>query len=187
LKRIRQIGDPILREVSIEVDEAQVRSTGIIKLIIRMQEILNGIKSISDENGNALSAPQVGCLVRVILLRIDDEFLTMINPEFSPQSDETFEFEEECFSLYDQRATLKRYYRGTVTYLDESGVRRSQQLCGEQSGLVQHEIDHLDGVLFLDRLEQQGRQVESIYDLLDRQPARLAQVQNMIAYMTGSV
>ena len=185
--RIRQIGDPILREVSLAVDEQHICSDEIGSLIERMQGILDGIKLISDENGNALSAPQVGRLVRLIVLRIDGEFQTMINPVFTAESKKTFEFEEECFSLYDQRATLERYYQGEVSYLDEMAIFRTKKLSGEQAGLVQHEIDHLDGVLFLDRLEQQGRQVESIDDLLHDQPARLAQVKAMMSYMTDQV
>ena len=183
--RIRQIGDPILREVSKAVLVNEIGTPKISELISRMKDILDGIKAISDENGNALSAPQVGSLCRLIVLRIDGEFQVMINPEFTPLSDMTFEFEEECFSLYDQRATLQRFYEGDVAYLDEDGTRRSQVLLGENAGLVQHEIDHLDGILFLDRLEKMGRQAKSVDETLNDQPERLAQVKRMMDYMTG--
>lgn len=183
--RIRQIGDPILREVSQPVAVETIANSEVIELITRMKNILNGIKSISAENGNALSAPQVGSLLRLIVLRIDGQFQTMINPKFKPTSDKTFEFEEECFSLYDQRAMLERYYHGEVHYLDEDGIRQVQQLQGENAGLVQHEIDHLDGVLFIDRLEQAGRKARSIDDLLADQPNRLRQVRKMMSYMVG--
>jgi len=117
--RIRQIGDPILREVSIAVNQKQLGTPKISQLIAQMKDTLNGIKAISDENGNALSAPQVGSLLRLIVLRIDGQFQVMINPEFKPLSDKTFEFDEECFSLYDQRASVQRYYEGEVQYLNE--------------------------------------------------------------------
>lgn len=184
--RIRQIGDPILRKTSSGIDQEQIGSEETAKLINRMKEILDGIKSISNENGNALSAPQVGSLVRLIVLRIKGVFHVMINPVFTPLDDKTFDFDEECFSLYDQRATLKRYYRGKVTYIDEHGKRRIQSLSGDEAGLVQHEIDHLDGVLFIDRLEQQGRKAESVDKLLREQPARLAQARALMSYMIGS-
>jgi len=117
--RIRQIGDPILREVSIAVNQKQLGTPKISQLIAQMKDTLNGIKAISDENGNALSAPQVGSLLRLIVLRIDGQFQVMINPEFKPLSDKTFEFDEECFSLYDQRASVQRYYEGEVQYLND--------------------------------------------------------------------
>ncbi len=183
--RIRQIGDPILREVSIALSPEQVASSETQALIERMQNILNGIKAISDENGNALSAPQVGNLVRLILLRIDGEFKVMINPEYRPSSDRTFMFEEECFSLYDQRASLKRWYEIDVEYLDSGGIKRALCCHGELAGLIQHEVDHLDGVLFIDRAEKEGAQLSSIDTLLNDQPDRLAQVKTMIDYMRG--
>jgi len=183
--RIRQIGDPILREVSVVVQADQIVTSEVVDLIVKMKDILNGIKSISDGNGNALSAPQVGSLLRLIVLRIDGEFLTMINPVFTPLSDRTFEFEEECFSLYDQRATLERFYQGEVTYLNEMGEFKTLSLQGEDAGLVQHEIDHLDGILFLDRLQQAGRQSQPVDEILKDQPARLEQVKKMMNYMIG--
>ncbi len=181
--RIRQIGDPILREVSEAVTADQIIAPETVKLIARMKGILNGIQSISQENGNALSAPQVGSLVRLIVLRIDGEFQTMINPVFTALSSKTFEFEEECFSLYDKRATIERFYEVEVSYLDEAGANHTQTLIGENAGLVQHEVDHLNGILFVDRLEQAGRQARSIDEVLSSQPERLERVKKMMSYM----
>ena len=69
--RIRQIGDPILRQISSPIAISEIVDADIQALIDHMQSILNGIKSISEENGNALSAPQVGRPIRLILLRIN--------------------------------------------------------------------------------------------------------------------
>ncbi len=179
--RIRQLGDPILREVSKPVSQEDIRSDEVRELIQHMKDVLNGIQAISSENGNALSAPQVGQLLRLILLRIDGVFYPMINPEFEALSDNKFAFEEECFSLYDQRATVQRYHDIKVTFTDEKGVIHELYLTGEQAGLVQHEIDHLDGILFLDRVEE-GRLI-SIDSLLRNDPERLSQVREMICYM----
>ena len=183
--RIRQIGDPILRQVSSAVDPDDIGGGDIVALIANIKRILNGIKSISEENGNALSAPQVGSSVRLIVLRIDGEFQTMINPVFTALSNTSFEFEEECFSLYDRRATLERYYEVEVNYLDETATHRTQTLIGENAGLVQHEIDHLNGVLFLDRLAQAGRSSRSVDEVLSDQPQTLKRVKRMIEYMTA--
>jgi len=183
--RIRQIGDPILREVSQAVATDEIGSSTIARLARHMKSILDGIKAISSENGNALSAPQVGHLVRLIVLRLDGRLEVMINPEFKATSDKTFEFEEECFSAYDLRATVTRFYEVELSYLNESGEKNKRKLAGEYSGLVQHEIDHLDGILFPDRVEQAGGKVILVDELLSDQPARLAQVKTMMSYMIG--
>jgi len=185
MMRIRQIGDPILHQVSEAVAIDNIGSSTMVDLAREMKSILDGINAISSDNGNALSAPQVGRLVRLIVLRIDGQLEVMINPEFKAISDETFEFEEECFSSYDLRATVERFLEIELWYLNESGTRKKRRLSGEYAGLVQHEVDHLDGILFLDRVEQAGRKVQSVDELLSDQPARLAQVKTMINYMTG--
>ena len=181
--RIRQIGDPILRQVSSPIPLNSVADANIQSLIDHMQSILDGIKAISDENGNALSAPQVGQPVRLILLRIDGEFCPMINPEFTLISEEKFEFEEECFSLYDKRAVILRYRHVKLSYLDRAGRAQSKELIGENAGLVQHEIDHLDGVLFVDHVDE-----GYLYDIdtvLANDLSRLTQVKDMMAYMVS--
>ena len=181
--RIRQIGDPILRQISSAIAVSEVANADIQALIDHMQSILNGIKSISEENGNALSAPQVGRPIRLILLRINGEFCAMINPEFTPLSDEKFEFEEECFSLYDKRAMIMRYRHINLTYRDRNGDTQSKHLSGEEAALVQHEIDHLDGVLFVDHVGQD--QLHDIETVLAKDPKRLSQVKDMMAYMVA--
>ena len=183
--RIRQIGDPILRQVSSPIPLNSVADANIQSLIDHMQSILDGIKAISDENGNALSAPQVGQPVRLILLRIDGEFCPMINPEFTLISEEKFEFEEECFSLYDKRAVILRYRNIKLSYVDRAGRAQTKVLIDENAGLVQHEIDHLDGVLFVDHVDED--QLHSIDTVLDRDQNRLSQVKDMMAYMVAKV
>lgn len=183
--RIRQIGDPILRRISSPIALERVVDTDVQKLIDHMQNILNGIQAISSENGNALSAPQVGQAIRLILLRINGEFCAMINPEFTPLSEEKFEFEEECFSLYDKRAMIMRYRHINLNYVDRNGNAQSKDLSGEHAALVQHEIDHLDGVLFVDHVDDD--KLHSIDTVLADDPSRLSQVKDMMAYMAADV
>jgi peptide deformylase len=180
--RIKQLGHPILREVSKELTVDEIKSPSIQSLIDKMKETLNGIKDISDENGNALSAPQSGTAVRLILLRVNGQFLPMINPEIIAKSEETFLFEEECFSFYSLRASVERFERVTVTYLDEPGQSHTKELEGEFSGLVQHEIDHLDGIFFLDRVKD-TMHIQSVDHVLGDNPTRLKTVREMMAYM----
>jgi len=184
-QRIRQIGDPILRDVSTPVDIAHLPNERINALIGDMKNTLNGIRAISNENGNALSAPQSGQSIRLILLRFNDQFVPMINPEFTALSDHKFAFDEECFSLYDQRATVRRFSEIEVSYFDENGTPHKATLRDEDAGLVQHEIDHLNGVLFIDHLGDVA--TAPIEDLLKEQPDRLRVVKQMIDYMRAPI
>lgn len=182
--RIRQLGDPILRKTSSEVNPKDIASQEIVHIIEKMQDILDGIKNISSENGNAISAPQVGHLVRIILLRLNGEFVPMINPEFILKSEQMFDFEEECFSFYNLRGTVSRHYEVEVTYLNSNGEQQRRVMHGEESGLVQHEVDHLDGIFFADRMPD-NKEMLSVDYLLKDTPLRLKQVKEMMAYMVG--
>ncbi len=184
--RIRQLGDPILRDVSRVVTIDEIPTKYIQDVIAKMKHVLDGIKAISNENGNAVSAPQVGHPIRVIVLRLNNAFVPMINPSVTADANDTFMFEEECFSFYQLRGVVKRFQRVSVDYFDENGDTKSMTLEGEDSGLVQHEVDHLDGVFFLDRIEDE-RHLRSVdFDLKD-DPLRLTQVKSMAAYMSEPV
>ncbi|TRY30607.1 peptide deformylase [Aliiglaciecola sp. M165] len=182
--RIKQFGDPILRKVSQPISQQDIHSDHIQSTLQTMKNVLNGIKAISDENGNALSAPQVGHLVRMVLLRLDGQFVPMLNPSIKALNEGEFEFEEECFSFYNLRAKVSRASKVEVNYCDEHGKAHCIVLEGEAAGLIQHEIDHLDGVLFLDRVKNTSSLVSIDYLLQNNQP-RLQQVKSMIDYMTS--
>lgn len=182
--RIRQFGDPVLRKTSEAISAEQISSPEVQATLNTLKEVLNGIQSISNENGNALSAPQIGHTIRMVLLRIDGKFVPMLNPEILPTGSATFEFEEECFSFYNLRAKVNRAANVIVNYMDEHGQQQTVELEGEAAGLIQHEIDHLNGVLFLDRLENKASLTSIDYLLQNNQP-RLRQVKEMIDYMTG--
>ncbi len=182
--RIVQLGDPILRETSRELTSEEILGDEIQQLLLRMKETLNGIQSISSENGNALSAPQSGTAVRMILLRIDGVFVPMINPVITEFSEETFEFDEECFSFYNLRAKVTRHQRIVVEYFDEFANKHSKTMKGENAGLVQHEIDHLNGIFFLDRVDGQDN-LASIDHVYQDAPQTLTKVKEMIDYMVS--
>ncbi len=182
--RIVQLGDPILRETSKVLTAEQIAGDEIQQLLQRMKETLNGIQSISSENGNALSAPQSGTAVRMILLRIDGVFVPMINPVIKEFSEETFEFDEECFSFYNLRAKVTRHQTIVVEYLDEFAKKYVKTMTGENAGLVQHEVDHLNGIFFLDRVEGQEN-LASIDHVYQSTPKKLTKVKEMIDYMVS--
>lgn len=181
--RIKQIGDASLRQVSQALSYDEIFGDEVKHEIARMKSILDGIKAISDENGNALSAPQVGFARRLILLRIDGDFVAMINPVFSPIGSERFDFEEECFSLYHVRATVSRWKSIQLEFVNQDSETKKMELHGEFAGLVQHEIDHLNGILFTDHVTQ--KELVPIEESLKSNPQRLQQVKQMIAYMKG--
>lgn len=106
--------------------------------------------------GIGLAAPQVGELLRLVVIDLQkDETrapLVLINPEIVAESAETATREEGCLSLPGQYAEVTRPARVKVRYLDLEGARREIEGEGLLSACLQHEIDHLDGVLFVDHL-----------------------------------
>ncbi|OIQ96578.1 peptide deformylase [mine drainage metagenome] len=112
--------------------------------------------------GIGLAAPQVGVLKRVLVIDIarDDEPkapLRMVDPEIIGASDEDCVYEEGCLSVPEHYADVTRPAWVTVAYLDESGRRREQTFDGLLATVVQHEMDHLDGILFIDHLSSLKR------------------------------
>lgn len=117
------------------------------------------------DKGCGLAAPQVGVTKRIIVLdpNPSDEDLSLrrpmylINPEIIWHSDETVLFNEGCLSLPDQRAEVERYERVRVHYIDYNG--KEQEILADEllAIILQHEIDHLDGVLYIDHLSRLKR------------------------------
>lgn len=106
--------------------------------------------------GIGLAAPQVDMRLRVVVIDLarDDkrEPITMVNPEIMAESDELATREEGCLSLPNQYADVTRPARVKVRYFDETGAKRELEADDLLAACVQHEIDHLDGVLFVDHI-----------------------------------
>lgn len=107
--------------------------------------------------GIGLAGPQIGRSLRVIVVDIaDDEEdpapLKMVNPEITALAEETVDYEEGCLSLPEQYAKVVRPGGVSVRYLDETGASRELQAEGMLATCIQHEIDHLDGIIFVDRV-----------------------------------
>jgi peptide deformylase len=114
--------------------------------------------------GIGLAAPQVGVLKRVIVIDIagEDEApapLRMANPEIVAVSDDDAEYNEGCLSVPDHYADVVRPASCTVRYLDENNVQKEITADGLLATCLQHEIDHLDGVLFIDHLTSLKRNI----------------------------
>ena len=101
--------------------------------------------------GRALAAPQIGAPVRIIFLEFDRRRTTMVNPEIVDVGADDFQVWDDCFSFPDVLVRVTRAHRIVVRYHDLRAKERTAELAGPLAELVQHEIDHLDGILALDR------------------------------------
>ncbi|WP_373086856.1 peptide deformylase [Sneathiella sp.] len=143
--------DPLLKTISKPVEEV---NDDIRKLVDDMFE------TMYDAPGIGLAAIQVGVQKRVLVVDIvgkgrDDEApqpLALINPEITWVSDDDAVYEEGCLSVPEHYADVARPAEIEVNYLDLSGARKSLSADGLLSTCIQHEIDHLEGILFLDHL-----------------------------------
>ena len=107
--------------------------------------------------GIGLAAPQVGVAKRIIVADVSREGeertpIRMVNPEVLSVSDEMATYEEGCLSVPDHYADVERPARARIRYLDEQGEIREQEFEGLAATCLQHEIDHLNGVLFIDHI-----------------------------------
>jgi len=123
------------------------------------------LETMYDAPGIGLAAPQVGLLSRLIVLdcvKAEGEKprpLIMFNPEVIASSDETNVYEEGCLSIPEQFADVTRPAEVQVRWMDENGKEHSEGMDGLWATCVQHEIDHLDGKLFIDYLKPLKRQM----------------------------
>lgn len=123
------------------------------------------LETMYDAPGIGLAAPQVGVLERLIVLDCEKEEgatprpLIMFNPEVIAQSDALNTYEEGCLSIPEQFADVTRPAEVTVAWLDASGSPQQEDFGGLWATCVQHEIDHLDGKLFIDYLRPLKRQM----------------------------
>ena len=147
--------DPRLKQVAAPVKEVD---DGIRRLMDDMLETMYAAPGIG------LAAPQVGRLVRVIVVDVaekdeEPQPYRMANPEVVRASETERLMNEGCLSLPDYYADVERPDTVTVSYLDETGTPRTLEAEGMLSTCIQHEIEHLDGVLFVDHLSLVKRNI----------------------------
>ncbi|MGA0309620.1 MAG: peptide deformylase [Candidatus Puniceispirillaceae bacterium] len=149
---IIKVPDPVLREIATPVAEI---TDGTRQLLDDMAA------TMYDAPGIGLAAPQINISQRIIVMDCSKdespELFKMINPEIISQSDARSVLEEGCLSIPDQTADVERPAEVEVRYLDENGTSQSLVATGLLAACVQHEIDHLNGVLFIDHISRQKR------------------------------
>jgi peptide deformylase len=155
---IRELGDPVLRERARAVTPEELASREIQQLIDDMIET----KRAAD--GAGIAAPQVGESLRIAIAEVEPHnprypykppipLSVFVNPVIEPLDDEVAAINEGCLSVPGLRGELERRLNVRVTYLDRDGTERSEVKRGLTAGTFQHEVDHLDGILFVDRAD----------------------------------
>ena len=147
VRPVRQLGDPILR-VKCEAVK-RVRSPGVRVVADDIQDTLIHLKK-QFGRGRGLAAPQIGAPLRIIYLEAPKPCF-MVNPEILDIGTEDFSVWDDCFSIPDLLVRVQRAHQVSVTYNDLAGRTHSIEATGDLAELLQHEIDHLDGVLMVDR------------------------------------
>lgn len=142
IRQIRFEGDPILRKKSREVKEINDR----IKLILE-----DMVDTMYENEGVGLAAPQIGILRRLVVIDVGEGILKLINPEIIEEEGEEVDV-EGCLSIPNRSGRVKRPQRVKVKYLDESGEEKTIEGTGLLARALCHEIDHLNGVLFIDKM-----------------------------------
>ena len=150
VRRIRLLGDPILREKCQRVANSASAAARLVA-----DDLRDTLKWAKEKYamGRALAAPQIGAPVRMIVMDVDGakQRITLVNPEISDVGSEDFEVWDDCFSFPELLVRVNRAHRITVQYTDLKGKTHSLECEGPTAELLQHEIDHLDGILALDR------------------------------------
>jgi peptide deformylase len=149
-REILQLGNQMLWQKSLAVDNPSSRDT---ESIIRdLSETLAGFREATGF-GRGIAAPQIGALKRLIFIRMQPDGFCgpLINPHIAWASLDQMELWDDCFSFPDLMVRVRRATDVRVEYLDERGAQRILEARGDLSELLQHEIDHLDGVLAVQR------------------------------------
>jgi len=153
---ILQIGHPVLRERAREVSRDELASAEVQTLIDDM------IETMRAAGGAGLAANQIGRALRIAVAEVDNNprypykppiaLTVFVNPVIEPLDSEMVAINEGCLSVPDLRGELERHVNTRVRYLDREGQEHDVVKRGLTAGTFQHEVDHLDGVLFVDRV-----------------------------------
>jgi peptide deformylase len=176
---IVQAGDPVLRQIARPLHPDEIRSSQMQQTIADMLETLRLAPGVG------LAAPQIGLGVQLAIIedreqyqsswsaeqlrargRTPVHFHVLINPELEIDSSAKLEFFEGCLSVAGYTAAVPRYSRVRVRYVDEQGKQQQVEAQGWYARILQHEIDHLNGTLYIDHMN--SRTFMSVKNYLDR-------------------
>ncbi len=149
VKKVRKIGDPVLRETSSNIEKID---KPVLDLVSDM------LDTLEEEGGVGLAAPQIGVTRRIILVRYEDKVETYINPAIEIIENKRIEGDEGCLSVYSiQGFQVKRYPKVRIRAKNLKG--NTEEFIAEDllARVIQHEVDHLDGIMFIDHLNAASR------------------------------
>ncbi len=156
-RKIVSVSEPKLRKVSKPVKNIDKRVTKLIK------DLKDTLEKQKDPEGVGLAAPQIGKLQRVFIVKYKGKSKTYINPKliktFSGKvsKKKVKNIMEGCLSLPHFYGPLRRPKKAKIEYTNEKGEKITETLGGFKAQIIQHEIDHLNGILFVDRLLEQKK------------------------------
>jgi peptide deformylase len=156
VREIVTVGHPVLRQSAADVDVADIATAEIQRLVADL------VDTMRRANGAGLAANQIGVPLRVAVIEVNDNprypykppipLTVVVNPVIEPLDDELVEINEGCLSVPNLRGSVHRHVNIRVRSLDEHGTPRDEVKRGLTAGTYQHECDHLNGTLFLDRV-----------------------------------
>jgi peptide deformylase len=143
IREILQLGNPQLYKTSEDMTASDLETVSQI-----VQDLHDTMMNFRRKYGagRAIAAPQIGVMKRVIYMNIDDP-LVFLNPTLKNLSDEMIEIWDDCMCFPDLLVKVKRHKRCTIEFRDERWRVKSMDLVNDLSELLQHEYDHLDGIL----------------------------------------
>jgi peptide deformylase len=155
--KVARMGNPVLREVAKDVDPAEIATPEFQQFVDSL------VQTMREYDGAGLAAPQVHVSKRVAVLEVADNprypdapevpLTVLVNPRVRPLTDERIRVWEGCLSIPELRGLVPRVARVELEAFDRGGRPLKRRFEGFPAAVVQHECDHLDGVLFLDRVE----------------------------------
>lgn len=168
IRKIAAIGHPVLRERAREVAPDELRDPATQRLIDDL------VDTMRDAHGAGIAAPQVHESVRIAVVEVDRNprypykppipLTVLVNPVLEPVGEQTVEINEGCLSV-PLRGDLRRHVTVRARWLDRDGVAHDEVKRGLTAGTFQHEVDHLDGTLVVDRIDPRTL---STWDQFDR-------------------
>lgn len=144
LEKVLKLGNPVLFQKSSPVQKEELNS--LLPVIQDLQNILFEFRAIYNA-GRAVAAPQIGVMKRLIYMNIDGKSSIIINPVLENLSDEMFEVWDDCLCFPNLLVKVKRHKSCTLRFIDEDWNEQIWNLTDSLSELIQHEYDHLDGIL----------------------------------------
>ena len=143
----------ILRMTSKEVNEKDIKDSSFQQFLDDLIYTAEEIQTVEGYRAAGLAAIQVGNPVRVFcILKDNNEFQIMINPQIKKITEDTSIESEACLSIPKKEGYVQRYKKIKVTYLNREGERKRERFTNWEAREIQHEYDHLEGILFTDKI-----------------------------------